>query len=259
MSHDTPNPPRSATSGNAVRWHMLCAAAASTALAACVTNPPAPSPAPAPASATTGAAAPATSSAAPRAAPAAPTCETLPTMSNDKKVAVGAAIGALSGAVIGSQIKGNRTQHAVTGALGGALVGALAGSAFKNDIDVEEQADGSVRLKIPGRLMFASGQSSLSPGFQSTLANVTTTVKKYCGVTVRVVGHTDNVGDRRSNQSLSDQRARAVQGFMQNQGMERMRVFAEGHGQDEPIAPNTNEEGRQQNRRVEVYVRPPAS
>ena len=191
--------------------------------------------------------------------PAGATCEKLPTMSNNQKLAAGAAIGAAAGLLLTKASGGSKSRHYATGALGGALVGALAGSAFKNEIDVEEQPDGSVRLKIPGSVMFASGQSSLSPGFQSTLTSVTGTVKRYCGVTVRVVGHTDSVGAPAANQQLSERRAAAVQNHMQGQGLERARVAIEGKGPNEPVASNGDEAGRQQNRRVEIFVRPPAS
>jgi outer membrane protein OmpA-like peptidoglycan-associated protein len=99
----------------------------------------------------------------------------------------------------------------------------------------------------------------LSPAIQSTLTSVTGTVRKYCGVTVRVVGHTDSVGSPAANQQLSERRAAAVQNHMQGQGLERARVAIEGRGPNEPVASNGDEAGRQQNRRVEIFVRPPAS
>jgi outer membrane protein OmpA-like peptidoglycan-associated protein len=188
-----------------------------------------------------------------------PACEKLPTLSNNQKIAAGAAIGAAAGLLVTRATGGTKGRHYATGALGGALVGALAGSAFKNEIDVEEQPDGSVRLKIPGSVMFGSGQSALSTGFQSTLSSVTSTVKKYCGVTVRVVGHTDSHGAASANQQLSERRAAAVQSHMQGQGLERARVAIEGKGANQPVASNGNDAGRQQNRRVEIFVRPPAS
>jgi outer membrane protein OmpA-like peptidoglycan-associated protein len=229
------------------RLLVVCGAAT---LAACQSNPTKPTSA-APA------ASPQTAQAA-QPAPAAPACEKLPTMSNNQRVAAGAAIGAAAGLLVTRATGGSKGRHYATGALGGALVGALAGSAFKNEIDVEEQPDGSVRLKIPGSVMFATGQSALSAGFQSTLTSVTTTIKKYCGVTVRVVGHTDSMGVPASNQQLSERRAAAVQAHMQGQGLERARVAIEGKGEREPVASNADEAGRQQNRRVEIFVRPPA-
>jgi outer membrane protein OmpA-like peptidoglycan-associated protein len=191
--------------------------------------------------------------------PTGPACERLSTMTDGQRQMTGAAIGAALGVLVTKATGGSKSRHYATGALGGALLGALASSAFKNDIEVEEQADGSVRLKIPGSVMFASGQSALSPAIQSTLTSVTGTVRKYCGVTVRVVGHTDSVGSPAANQQLSERRAAAVQNHMQGQGLERARVAIEGRGPNEPVASNGDEAGRQQNRRVEIFVRPPAS
>ncbi len=240
-------------------------------LAACQTKPTQPPAAAAPtAPAPTTASAKPTAPAAPPAqalapapvaaitsAPAAPACERLPTMSNNQKLATGAALGAAAGLLVTKATGGSKGRHYANGALGGAIVGALAGSAFKNEIDVEEQSDGSVRLIIPGSVMFASGQSALSSGFQATLTNVTQTIKKYCGITVRVVGHTDSVGTLAANLQLSQRRALAVQAHMQSQGFDRARIGTEGKVPNEPVASNGDEAGRQKNRRVEIFVRPP--
>lgn len=182
-------------------------------------------------------------------------CKSLP-MSDHKRTVVAATAGAIVGGVIGANSGRHRARNAAGGALAGALVGALASSAFKNEIDVEEQDDGSVRLKIPGSVMFASGRADLSPNFQSTLNSVAGTIRQYCGLSVLVVGHTDNVGSVQSNQLLSERRATTVVNQFRSQGVERL--SAEGRGQLQPIAANTDEAGRQQNRRVEVFVRPPA-
>lgn len=224
------------------------ALAAAVGLSACVTNPTRPA-----ASGPADGAQPSAS-----AVSAAPSCERLPTTSNQQKVVQGAAIGGFLGGVIGAAT-GNKSRHVVNGVLGGALVGALAGSAFKNEIDVQEMPDGSVKLKLPGALLFASGQHSLSPAFQSTLASVTQTLKKYCDVTVRVVGHTDSQGAAAANQQLSERRARAVVEQMAGSGYNRAYLQSDGRGANEPIAANTDEAGRQANRRVELFARPPAS
>lgn len=182
-------------------------------------------------------------------------CKSLP-MSDQKRTVVAATAGAIVGGVIGANSGRHRARNAAGGALAGALVGALASSAFKNEIDVEEQDDGSVRLKIPGSVMFASGRYDLSPNFQSTLTSVAGTIRQYCGLSVLVVGHTDNIGSVQSNQLLSERRAASVVNHFRGQGVERL--MAEGRGQLQPIANNGDEAGRQMNRRVEVFVRPPA-
>jgi outer membrane protein OmpA-like peptidoglycan-associated protein len=191
------------------------------------------------------------------ATPAVPACKPLPTMSDSKRMAVSAAAGAVVGGVIGASSGKRRARNAAGGALAGALVGALASSAFKNEIDVEEQDDGSVRLKIPGSVMFASGRSDLSASFQSTLTSVAQTVRQYCSLSVHVVGHTDSVGAVAANQKLSQDRAQSVLMLFRSQGLGAL--TAEGRGAQQPIASNADEAGRQANRRVEVFVRPPAN
>ena len=222
---------------------------ASLSLAACVANPTRPDAASAPALNSSGASAAATT----------PGCERLSTTSNQQKRQTGALIGTFVGIAATAMSKGHTTRHYATGALGGALIGALAGSAFKNEIDVEEQPDGTVKLKIPGSLMFASGQSALSPAFQGTLTRVTQSITRYCDLQVLVVGHTDSVGAVAANQLLSEHRARAVSTHMGGQGFERTRIRVEGKGANAPIASNADEQGRQENRRVEIFIRPPAT
>jgi outer membrane protein OmpA-like peptidoglycan-associated protein len=83
-------------------------------------------------------------------------------------------------------------------------------------------------------------------------------VKRYCSVNVRVVGHTDSMGSEADNKALSERRAASVQAYMQSQGLDRGQLTIEGRGESSPIASNADENGRQQNRRVEIFLRPPA-
>jgi outer membrane protein OmpA-like peptidoglycan-associated protein len=228
--------PRATTAAS----QRLLALLASLALAACATSPP---------PGASGGAAAAGSTAG-----AAPACKPLP-MSDARRTAVSAGVGAFLGGIVGASSGKHRARNAAGGALVGALVGALASSAFKNEIDVEEQDDGSVRLKIPGSIMFASGRDDLSAGFQSTLASVAGTIRQYCDLGVRVVGHTDSIGSPASNQALSERRAASVGAYLRSQGVDR--ITTAGRGQHEPVADNAHEAGRQANRRVEVFVRPP--
>jgi len=74
-----------------------------------------------------------------------------------------------------------------------------------------------------------------------------------------VVGHTDSVGRRDDNKTLSVNRARAVMGYLVNTGIPASTISFDGMGQDQPVADNSSDAGRQQNRRVEIYVRPPVN
>lgn len=171
-------------------------------------------------------------------------------------------IGAVAGAVVGGAIgRGSaRTKSVGTrnGALVGAVAGAFIGSQFNNMVGVSEQPDGSVKLDIPGKILFRTGSADISPDFQSLLGNVGGTIREWCGVTALVVGHTDSTGAATFNRQLSLRRATSVVNALVASGVENTRLSAEGYGPDQPIASNATEDGRAQNRRVEVFIRPPA-
>ena len=67
-------------------------------------------------------------------------------------------------------------------------------------------------------------------------------------------GYTDNVGQPASNRKLSQSRAEAVKAAIQEQGIDDNRLKVEGYGEQHPIADNTTEEGRAQNRPIDVLV-----
>ncbi|MGE0590180.1 MAG: OmpA family protein [Cyclobacteriaceae bacterium] len=74
---------------------------------------------------------------------------------------------------------------------------------------------------------------------------------------VRVSGHTDNTGTERHNVALSTRRAEVVAEYLVDRGANYDRVYFEGFGSSQPIAPNSTNEGRQANRRVEILIRNP--
>ncbi|RZL13426.1 MAG: OmpA family protein, partial [Pedobacter sp.] len=67
-------------------------------------------------------------------------------------------------------------------------------------------------------------------------------------------GHTDNVGNDQLNQTLSQNRAKAVYNYLVNGKVERSRLIFKGYGKTQPIADNTTDEGRQLNRRTEFKI-----
>jgi len=71
---------------------------------------------------------------------------------------------------------------------------------------------------------------------------------------IEVVGHTDDVGDDSYNQELSEQRAKAVRDYLVNAGVDASKIVTVGAGESMPVASNTTEEGRAENRRVDVLV-----
>ncbi|MFV1982728.1 MAG: OmpA family protein [Thiohalomonadales bacterium] len=71
---------------------------------------------------------------------------------------------------------------------------------------------------------------------------------------IEIIGHTDDVGDKKENQKLSEQRARSVALNLIKAGVDESKIAIVGIGASQPIASNQTEEGRAQNRRVEVFV-----
>ena len=103
-------------------------------------------------------------------------------------------------------------------------------------------------------VLFDTGQYSLKPGAREKLAKVAGILIAYPGLNIAVGGYTDNVGGDQMNQTLSENRAGAVRGYLVEQGVSTNSVTAQGFGNTSPVASNDNSSGRQENRRVELVV-----
>jgi flagellar motor protein MotB len=117
--------------------------------------------------------------------------------------------------------------------------------------------DGRPALRIPGTILFAPGQAVLGASAQGLLKQVAEQIRKSPGA-IRVAGHTDSdpiVKSRyKSNQELSEARAKAVRDALVAGGIERARLEVVGYGDDKPIASNKTSDGKRQNRRVELIL-----
>lgn len=80
------------------------------------------------------------------------------------------------------------------------------------------------------------------------------TLQTMPGLTIEIAGHTDNVGDRRLNQALSENRAKIITSYLVRQGIPEARLRYTGYGDARPAAPNDSEENKRKNRRVEFVV-----
>ncbi|HET8647064.1 MAG TPA: OmpA family protein [Vicinamibacteria bacterium] len=104
---------------------------------------------------------------------------------------------------------------------------------------------------------FATGRADFAGGAQQQLDQLLRDLLVASSAAVEVHGHTDSQGDPRANMSLSEARAFAVKQWLEQSSPEnfppgRIRVFS--HGQQNPVAPNSTEAGRSQNRRVEIVI-----
>ena len=71
---------------------------------------------------------------------------------------------------------------------------------------------------------------------------------------ITIYGHTDNVGTEQANEKVSAKRAEAVASYLKKCGMSKDRLITRGMSFTMPVASNDTEEGRAQNRRVEIYI-----
>ena len=79
-------------------------------------------------------------------------------------------------------------------------------------------------------------------------------IKKYEEYSVVVEGHTDNIGSKSYNQTLSDERASNVSNYLTSKGLNSSALTLKGYGEENPVASNENEEGRSKNRRSEITI-----
>lgn len=102
---------------------------------------------------------------------------------------------------------------------------------------------------------FPSDVAALSPEAESRLAELAERLKgENKNVYVEIQGHTDDRADETYNYRLGEQRAESVRRFLARQGVALNRMATISYGEDEPVAPNENRDGRAQNRRVVLVV-----
>jgi len=123
---------------------------------------------------------------------------------------------------------------------------------YKQDITlVTIKSSSKVVLK---NIFFDSGKSTIRLESTAELLKLVDLLKKNPTIRIEIAGHTDNIGDEALNQKLSEERAKNVVTFLTTYGIASTRLVAKGYGSSQPVAPNTTEEGRQQNRRTEVKI-----
>ena len=175
----------------------------------------------------------------------------------------------LLGAYLAGDIVGGRSSRrakvvrAKIAPLSGAEVGAYMA---RQEADLRRQTVGTgvevirsgadIVLRMPAAITFPVGSYAIQPQFQSTLREVAQTLSSDRQTYVDVLGHTDASGSEASNQALSLSRAQAVANYLKSRGVAAARVGVKGYGESAPIASNDTDEGRAENRRIEIRVVP---
>ncbi|KLF02323.1 membrane protein [Klebsiella aerogenes] len=114
-------------------------------------------------------------------------------------------------------------------------------------------------IRLDSMSLFDTGKWTLKPGSTKLLVNSLLGIKARPGWLIVIAGHTDSVGDDKSNQTLSLKRAESVRNWMRDTGDVPESCFAvQGYGESRPIASNEAQQGRALNRRVEISLVPQA-
>ena len=175
--------------------------------------------------------------------------------------AIGAGVGAVAGAVIGGGAKG----AVIGGALGGAggyvwskhmadKKAAMEQATQGTGVAVTQTADNQLKLQIPSDVSFDTGRSDIKPNLRPILDQFASGLSNQPNTEIRIVGHTDNTGSDAVNDPLSVQRAQATRQYLAARGVDPNRVVIAGRGERDPVADNSTEAGRAQNRRVEIFL-----
>ena len=118
---------------------------------------------------------------------------------------------------------------------------------------VKEEERGLV-ITLSGSVLFASDKSVLLPAAQDRLNQVSEALLAAKERKLTVEGHTDSQGTSNYNQQLSLDRANAVRSYIISRGYPSDLIYAQGIGEDRPVADNNSAEGRANNRRVEIVI-----
>ncbi|GGB70324.1 OmpA family protein [Blastomonas aquatica] len=184
------------------------------------------------------------------------------------RAALGGVGGALGGYLLGDIVGGRRDRtEKIVGAGIGAIAGAGVGYYLEQQerelrqktagtgIDVVRDGD-SLLLNMPSEVTFDVDSAAVKPQFRTTLNDVASTLVQYESTYIDVYGHTDSTGSDAYNQTLSERRAQSVSSYLSTRGVQPARLATQGFGESQPVASNTTEDGRAQNRRVEIRIVP---
>ena len=181
---------------------------------------------------------------------------------------MGAGGGAALGAIIG-KIAGNTAVGAAIGGAVGAGAGAIIGK-HMDKVAAEAAAQGenakgeevtdangfkAVKVTFDSGILFATNKAELNQASKNELAKFSSVLKNNTDCHVDIYGHTDSTGNDGINVPLSNNRAQSVVSYLKQCGVASTQFQnVVGKGSSEPVADNSTAAGRQQNRRVEIYL-----
>lgn len=153
-------------------------------------------------------------------------------------------------------LKGEVANEAQRQKIGTAVISSLNSTyTVSNSLRVSAADQGVLDTTLANRTIeFESGKATLTESGRAILDEMAGAMLKLKDRKVDLIGHTDNVGLRASNQGLSQARAEAVKSYLSSRGIKSELMTASGQGPDRPIADNDSADGRARNRRIEFRL-----
>lgn len=192
-------------------------------------------------------------------------CTTINPYTGQQQTSNAVRYGAIGGVVCGLIGATENSRRARNAALGCGAIGAGVGAymdAQEAELRAELQGTGvqverngdQLNLIMPGNVTFNTNEFGIKNEFYPVLDSVAQVLYKYTDTNLVVTGHTDSTGSADYNYNLSTRRATSVANYLATRGVDQGRLISQGVGPDQPIASNSSEQGRAQNRRVELQI-----
>jgi outer membrane protein OmpA-like peptidoglycan-associated protein len=192
-------------------------------------------------------------------------CSTINPYTGQQQTSKAVKYGAIGGVVCGLIGAAENSRRARNAGLGCGAIGAGVGAYMDSQeaelrqelagtgVQVERVGD-ELNLIMPGNVTFDTNEYAVRQQFYPVLDSVAQVLAKYADTRMTVTGHTDSTGAKDYNYNLSNRRATSVSNYLAQRGVDQSRLIAQGVGPDQPVASNENENGRAQNRRVELQI-----
>ena len=127
---------------------------------------------------------------------------------------------------------------------------------LNESISVNLESDNeTINVSFENDMLFEFGDYSVKPEFKDILKTLSNFLIKYPSFEISIEGHTDSIGDKYSNLTLSEQRALSVASILIDNNVSSQRINSIGYGEEKPKYDNDTEEGRSHNRRAEIKLK----
>jgi outer membrane protein OmpA-like peptidoglycan-associated protein len=123
-----------------------------------------------------------------------------------------------------------------------------------NQININLQFDLYSKIFEIKNLNFESGKFNIQKQYFKDLENLVILLREQINIKIEIAGHTDSIGDNKTNIILSNNRAKSIKSYLVKNGILESRIKCVGYGEKQPITNNSTKEGREKNRRIEIRI-----